>query len=535
MTTLPDGRLPVLLSAHTEDLIAQDAAAIVRYLDRRPADVAAVAATLLRTRRIRRHRTVIRAADIGELTDALRAVAAGVDHPLVACSAQPAHNLAFVFPGQGSQWPSMGVDAYDRLPEYRAEADRCAAAFVAAGHASPLDYLMAEPSAVTNDFTQVQIQGAQFVHGVALARVWRSCGVLPDLTVGHSLGEIGAAYVACTITLPQAVGVVAARATLLDGLTGPYRVAVLGLSPDAAEQAVAGVDGWAEVSVVNSKSSVAVSGDTAAIASLVHDVTDRGAFAREIEMWFPAHTSKLDPLRSELDALLPAGEFAEAPVRFIGSATGAVVAAGTDFADYWYTNLRSTVRFDRAIAAAVTGGARTFVELSAHPALLYALGDVFDDLEVADALTVGSGRRDEPITDRLAANIAAVAVSDPGHRWADHVTGAVGPLPNFPFAPMRSEHLWAAPLPLPRVAGVSVAVEQWQPYAPARADARRAAVIGADSDLAPCWPAAWRPLSPPTPTCSSWWRPHSTVPTPPRPLRNSPAGSNPGCSTTRTH
>lgn len=489
MTALPDGRVPVLLSAHAEDLIAQDAAAIVRYLQRRPTDVAAVAATVLRSRRIRKHRTVIRAADIGELTDALHAVATGGDHPLVARSAQPAHNLAFVFPGQGSQWPSMGVEAYDRLPEYRAEADRCAAAFAAAGHASPLDYLLAEPGAATNDFTQVQIQGAQFVHGVALARVWRSCGVLPDITVGHSLGEIGAAHVAGTITLEAAVGVVAARATLLDGLTGPYRVAVLGLSPESAEQAVAGTDGWAEVSVVNSKSSVAVSGDTSTIASLVRDVTDRGFFAREIEMWFPAHTSKLDPLRSELDALLPAGEFAEAPVRFIGSATGAVVAAGTDFADYWYTNLRSTVRFDRAVAAAVDGGARTFVELSAHPALLYALGDVVDDLEVADVLAVGSGRRDEPVTDRLAANIAAVAVNDPGYRWADHVTGstastgAIAPLPNFPFAPMRSEHLWATPLPLPPVAGISVAVEQWQPHVPARSAARRAAVIGADSNL----------------------------------------------------
>jgi mycobactin polyketide synthetase MbtD len=483
VTALPDGRVPVLLSAHAEDLIAQDSAAILAYLQRQPAEVTAVAAATLRTRRIRKHRTLIRAADIAELTDALRAVAAGGDHPLVARSAQPAHNLAFVFPGQGSQWPSMGAEAYDRLPGYRAEADRCAAAFASAGHASPLDYLLAEPGAATNDFTQVQIQGAQFVHGVALAEVWRSCGVLPNITVGHSLGEIGAAYIAGAITLQQAVGVVFARATLLDGLTGPYRVAVLGLSPGAAEQAIADIDGWAEVSVVNSKSSVAVSGDTAAIAALVRDVTDRGGFAREIEMWFPAHTTKLDPLRSELDALLPAGPFADAPVRFIGSATGAAVAADIDFADYWYTNLRSTVRFDRAVAAALAAGARIFVELSAHPALLYALGDVVDDLEVPDVLAVGSGRRDEPITDRLSAGIAAVAVNDPGYRWTSHLTASTAPPPNFPFAPMRSEHLWATAQPLPPVAGISVAVEQWQPVVPARADGRRAAVIGIDDDL----------------------------------------------------
>lgn len=487
---LPDGRVPVLLTAHAEDLIAQDAAAILHYLERRPThtDVSAVAAATLRTRRIRKHRVVIRAAALGELKDALRAVAAGEEHPLAVGSARSASRIAFVFPGQGSQWPSMGIEAYDRLPEYRAEVDRCAAVFTAAGHASPLDYLMAEPGVPTNDFTQVQIQGAQFVHGVALARVWRSCGVLPDITVGHSLGEIGAAYIAGTITLTEAVGIVAARATLLDGLTGPYRVAVLGLGPDAAHEAIAGVDGWAEVSVVNSRSSVAVSGDTETIAALVRATADRGVFAREIEMWFPAHTTKLDPLRAELESLLPAGEFTESPVRFIGSATASAVAAGTDFADYWYTNLRSTVRFDRAVAAAVEHGARVFVELSAHPALLYALGDTLDDedgaVEPAEVLAVGSGRRDEPIADRLAANIAAVAVTDPGYRWADLIDAAPAPLRNFPFAPMRSQHLWAAPAPLPPVAGISVAVEHWQPHLPAvSAGTRRAAVIDLGSGL----------------------------------------------------
>ncbi|MBI3223748.1 MAG: mycobactin polyketide synthase MbtD [Mycolicibacterium cosmeticum] len=486
--TLPDGRFPVLLSAHAEDLITQGAAAILRYLERRPelTDVAAVAATALGARRIRKHRTVVRAADIGELTDALGAIVAGQEHPLVvraAGRASEATGIAFVFPGQGSQWPSMGIEAYDRLSDYRAEVDRCAEVFVAAGHASPLDYLLAEPGSVTNDFSQVQIQGAQFVHGVALARVWRSCGVLPDITVGHSLGEIGAAYIAGTITLTAAVGVVAARATLLDRLTGPYRVAVLGLGPTAAQEAIAAVDGWAELSVVNSNSSVAVSGDTATIAALVGNVSAAGIFAREIEMWFPAHTTKLDAARAELETLLPAGEFVETPVQFIGSATASVVGAATDFADYWYTNLRSTVRFDRAIAAAVANGARTFVELSAHPALLYALGDILDDRD--DLFAVGSGRREEPIVDQLAANITAVAVADPGYRWADQTPSNAIALRDFPFAPMRAEHLWAAPAPLPPVPGVSVAVEHWLPHAPAPSTrTRRAAILDLDGGSA---------------------------------------------------
>lgn len=481
---MPDGRIPVLLSAHTEELIGQDARAILSFLQRRPAltgttDVARVAATLARTRRKRKYRALIRAADIAELADALRALGTGAEHPLVTRSEQTgAPRLAFVFPGQGSQWPAMGVEAYHRLPVYRDEADRCAAVFADAGHASPLSYLLADPGARTNDFSQVQIQGAQFVHGVALARVWQSCGVTPDITVGHSLGEIGAAHIAGAITLAQAVGVVVARATLLDGLTGPYRVAVLGVDPEQAQAAIAETEGWLELSVVNSASSVAVSGDTEAIAAVVQRISADGRFAKEIEMWFPAHTSKLDSKRAELESLLPAGRFEQAPVQFIGSTTAQPVPAGTDFADYWYANLRSTVRFDRAVLAATQAGASVFVELSAHPALLYAMADVLDG--IADPpLMVGSGRRDEPIVDRLSANLAAVALADPGFALADQ-PGEL--LPNFPFAPMRAQHHWATPEPLPPVPGLTVLAERWEPAETGRAAGRRAAVIDLGGD-----------------------------------------------------
>ncbi|WP_396835355.1 mycobactin polyketide synthase MbtD [Mycobacterium sp. ITM-2016-00316] len=488
ITTLPDGRIPVVLSAHAEELIGQDAGAILDHLHRRPAlrtaaDVARVAATLATTRRARKFRALIRAADIAELTDALRALQAGADHPLVTRSGQAGESrVAFVFPGQGSQWPSMGAEAYERLSVYRVEADRCATAFADAGHASPLSYLLADPGAQTNDFSQVQIQGAQFVHGVALARVWQSCGVSPDITVGHSLGEIGAAHIAGAMTLSEAVGVVAARATVLDALTGPYRVAVLGIDPQQARDAIAQTPGWLELSVVNSTSSVAVSGDTAAIAAVVRRVSESGRFAKEIEMWFPAHTTKLDTKRAELESMLPAGEFVAAPVQFIGSATAQVVPAGTDFADYWYTNLRSTVRFDEAVRAAVSAGAQTFVELSAHPALLYAMADVLDDVP-DPPLMVGSGRRDEPLVERLSANLAAVALADAEFGWG----GQSAPLlRDFPFAPMRAQHHWAAAEPLPPVPGLTVLTERWERRAPAAPGPRRAAIVdlGADGRLA---------------------------------------------------
>jgi mycobactin polyketide synthetase MbtD len=464
---LPDGRIPVLLSAHEADLIGKDAAAIVGYLQRRldAPGVAGVAATLLRTRRVRRHRAVVRAADQAELVAGLAALADGDEHPLVAqSSATATPRTAFVFPGQGNQWPLMGADAYRQLSAYRAETDRCAQAFTAAGLSSPLEYLV---TGADREWSQIDIQSAQFTHAVSLAQVWRSCGVLPDITVGHSLGEVAAAYVAGSVELAVAVAVVAARARVVERLAGPYGMAVLGVGLDDAERLIADTPGWLEVSVVNSPSSTVVSGDRDAVAGIVKLAERDGLFVREIDVAFPAHTSALEALRPMLDELLPAAEFLDTPVEFIGSARGDVVRPGTDFTAYWYDNLRNTVRFDRAATAASLRGVGAFVEMSAHPALVYALTD-----QIGDALIVGSGKRDEPVVDRLSANIAAAAVANPGYRWIDVVDTARafsafnGPtLPGFPNAPMREIHLWATPEPLrdePAGSSLTIAVEEWE-------------------------------------------------------------------------
>ncbi|MGE2817270.1 mycobactin polyketide synthase MbtD [Mycobacterium heidelbergense] len=489
MGPLPDGRIPVLLSAHADELVAADARVIADYLDRFPeTTVPQVARQLHQTRRVRRHRAVLRAADRLELIDGLRALAAGREHPLVAGSAlDSGPRQAFVFPGQGGHWPGMGSVAYRALPRYRAAADGCVAAFDAAGIESPLRYLTATDDART--FSETEVQGAQFVHAVALAEVWRSCGVVPDLTIGQSLGEVAAAVVAGAITLPDAVAVVAARAGVVDRLPGRYAMATLGIGAREAAALIAATDGWAEVSVVYSASTVAVSGDRDAVLAMADAVRANGQFAREISAGFPGHTSLLESLRDELRTRLPSSEFAEAPVQFIGGTTGDVVAPNTPFGDYWYTNLRNTVRLDRAFESAIRRGAGSFIELSAHPALLFSIGQIFEaDLREDPAVLVGSGRRDEPLVDTLSANIVTAAVADPGYAWGDHlnVEGGAG-LRGFPNAPMRAIPMWAHPESLSAVPGStddpSISVERWERTSPPTTDRPvRIAVIDVGGD-----------------------------------------------------
>ncbi|WAJ43619.1 mycobactin polyketide synthase MbtD [Mycobacterium sp. Aquia_216] len=462
---LPDGRVPVLLTSHDRVLIRQDAVAILDYLDRSggaaPDVAAAVASTLLRLRRVRRHRAVVRAADRTELVDGLSALARDEEHPLITWSAKSsAPHIAFVFPGQGNQWQAMGADAYRCLRAYREIADECGQAFVAAGLSSPLPYLVGE---LEQNWSRTQIQGAQFTHAVSLAAAWRDFGVVPDITIGHSLGEVAAAYVAGAITLSDAVALVGARATVVDRLTGRYAMAVLGVGLEEAESVLADAPGWLEVSAVNGPSSTVVSGDHDAVAAAVQLAGRRGIFTHQLSVDYPGHTSALRQLRTPLIEMMPDSAFRRCDVRFVGSTFGTEVGSDIDFSEYWYENLCGTVRFDRAVRYAQKVGVDTFVELSAHPSLLYPLADIVDE---ESAVIVGSGHRDKSITDSLSANIAAVATAHPGSPWANAIPeGIQAPLPRFPNAPMRAVHLWATPEPLTDTVAAPVltaAVEDWQ-------------------------------------------------------------------------
>jgi mycobactin polyketide synthetase MbtD len=477
---LPDGRVPVLLSAHDKSLIGQDAQAILDYLDRAGEDLTVeVASTMLRLRRVRRHRAVARAADRAELVAGLSALARGDEHPLVMRSSKTAAPcIAFVFPGQGNQWPSMGAEAYQRLPAYRAQVDLCAEAFLAAGLPSPLPYLTEDAD---QNWSRTEIQGAQFTHAVALAQQWRSHGMFPDITIGHSLGEIAAAYVAGMIALTDAVALVGARATVVDRLTGRYAMAVLGVGIDEAESLIGETPGWLEVSAVNGPSSTVVSGDHDAVIAASGIAKQRGVFAHQLSVDYPGHTSALRPLRPHLAELSPRSTFHDGQAIFVGSTFGAEVNSDADFSDYWDESLCSTVRFDRAVVAAQKCGANTFVELSAHPSLLYPLSELVDD---ESTVVVGSGHRDQPITDVLSTSLATVAIADSGYYWADTMPADIQPpLRGFPNAPMRAVHLWAAATPPAHdpASAPTIAIEDWQQVGPTTvSDTRRAIGIAGD-------------------------------------------------------
>ncbi len=453
---LPNGTIPVLLSSDTSERLRDEAAAVLAYATSHPeVNPQAIAAMLFRTRIPRRHRTLAMVTHRDDLLAALQAITDGRDHPSVVRTSPPAipRRVAYVFPGQGGQRPGMGRLFYELVPAYRAEVDRCAAAFQTQFGESPLNYLLDEDLPAEDKASTVQ--PALFTQMAGLAATWRSFGIAPNITIGHSQGEIAAAYVSGTITLADAVRVVGIRAHVADQFApGDYAMAVVATNRDTCEDLLAHCSGWAQLSVVNSPNIVGISGDRETVQGIVDTLTERGTFARVIRVQYPAHTSLIhelgDKVRTIAQRELQNPKFLDTDIDCLGATLGGPITQDIPVDEYWFWNLRNTVRFDKAIAAALPLGIDTFVELAEHPTLQLAIQDNLaasnDEDDERAAMVVGTSERTAGDLGEFTRNLAQLAVHDLDYPWDSLGTESDGPtprpLPDFPNTLMNETKLW---------------------------------------------------------------------------------------------
>ncbi|AZG46281.1 acyltransferase domain-containing protein [Gordonia insulae] len=427
---LPDGRVPILISSDTAELVVEEAAAIRDWVRAHPdVDPARVGAHLLRTRPARRHRALVIAVDHSRLVDALDALAAGRVHPDVVRGAGAAapRRIAYTYPGQGSQRPGMGTSYYRLSEHYRREVDTCHEQSMRLFGSSPRDYVLGELDADDPSATDVRtIQPALFMQMAGLTAMWDAAGATPALTVGHSQGEIAAAYRSGAMTLSDALTIVTIRARLVHELSPRgHTMAVVGIDVDECEDMLARNSGWAQLSVVNSAHILCISGKREAVLGMVDTLSAQGKFAKEIRVEYPAHTSIVSEYQPAfLDALgtyLENESMLAGTMPCIGATLGGAVDETMSLGDYWFWNLRNRVRFDKAMTDAAVGHrADFFIEMSEHPTLLLAMGETLSDVDEAGLAArpvIGTSRRDAVGLEEFTRNVAAVAVTDSGFRW----------------------------------------------------------------------------------------------------------------------
>ncbi|UUU26921.1 acyltransferase domain-containing protein [Streptomyces sp. DSM 40750] len=224
------GTLPWLLSAHSAAALRAQAERLHEHLAARPGtDLAAVAGTLALTRAALPHRAVVVGTGRAAFEAGLAALASGASAPGLVRGTPATGRLGFLFPGEGSQFPRMGRELYERHPVFARALDELCEALdrelnPEGDTARPglREVLFAEadtPRAALLDETEYT-QAALFAVGAASFWLLQSWDVVPDVLGGHAVGELTAAYAAGVLSAEDACRLVAARGRLMRAASG---------------------------------------------------------------------------------------------------------------------------------------------------------------------------------------------------------------------------------------------------------------------------------------------------------------------------
>lgn len=310
-----------------------------------------------------------------QLCDMLQALAAGARRPGMSINqttAAEARRLVFVYTGMGPQWWAMGRELLATEPVFRARVEACDAIFSRYAHWSVLDALAAPEEASRMAETQVA-QPANFVLQVALTALWAAWGITPDAVVGHSVGEVAAAYIAGALSLEDALLVSYHRSRLQQTRAGLGTMLAVGLPEEAVVAVIHPYAKRVDIAAVNSLSAITLAGDAAALQQIAARLAERDVFHRFLRVDVAYHSSQMEAVRDALLTALATIHPTETTIPLYSTVTGGRTPGSALTADYWWQNVRQSVRFAQAMHTLLADQHHTFVEVGPHPVLHNAI------------------------------------------------------------------------------------------------------------------------------------------------------------------
>lgn len=397
----------------------------------------------------------------------------------------------FVFSGMGPQWWGMARGLLEQPGDFRDTAAEIDEVFREVSGWSVIAELL-RPQAESRVSRTEVAQPANFLVQSALAKHLQQFGIRPTAVVGHSVGEVAAAYVSGALSLRDAATVSFHRSRLQAKTAGSGGMLAVGLDADEAQRRAARFGTAVCVAAINSTAATTLSGDSAALQTLHDELAGDGIFARMLHVEVPYHSQLMDPILGELAASLAGLTPSTAEVPVYSTVTGEKMdSAAFAEPDYWCKNVRDSVFFAKAIDTLIADRYRVFLELGPHPVLLGNIRESFVRHSVSGAAiqTLHRDQDDEQSVLQAITDLYAVgAIDAPGQ--ADVYESGVVPHMDLPKYPWSQEEVWEEdPLTLRVRYG----------------DADRFALLGDRADaLTPQWEVTLAPANLP-------WLPDHTV------------------------
>lgn len=267
--------------------------------------------------------------------------------------------LAFIFPGQGSQYIGMGKDFYENVPESKA-------AFETAADASGVDIpkLIFEENEDINktEYTQIAVMATE----VALLEAVRAQGVEPIFTAGHSLGEYSAIYAAGAFKMSDAFKLIRLRGIAMQEAypEGGAMSAVLGGEDSVIEEVCANTDGIVSIANYNCPGQTVITGEEKAVAQAGETLKEKGVKkVVPLKVSGPFHSELMVKAADKLKAALEEVEVATPGIPYIANFNASPVTNPEDIKPLLIKQLTGSVRWIETIECLKNSGVDTFVEI----------------------------------------------------------------------------------------------------------------------------------------------------------------------------
>ncbi|BBZ35830.1 type I polyketide synthase [Mycolicibacterium confluentis] len=370
----PDNRFSILpLSAHTPTALAEVADRYRGWLSAHPeATLADVCFTAGTARAHLEHRAALVVNSRDAAVELLGAVADDRPAPgLVRGQSHEPPKTAWLFTGQGSQYPGMARELFDTEPVFAETLTSCAAAVADVLDRPLLDVIFDVDSPDEKLRQTSYAQPALFAVEMGLARLWQHWGFEPDVVLGHSVGQYAAACVSGMISLTDGALLMAERGRLFGSLPAGGRMVAAFTTADRAESVT---DEFPSLSVAayNGANTV-LSGPAADLERAVTTLAADGVRCDWLETSHAFHSALLDPILDEFEAYAQRFTFAAPQRILIDNRTGAALGRSVKLdGTYWRRHARQPVEFAKSVRTLSDLNCRLLVEIGPRPVLTAA-------------------------------------------------------------------------------------------------------------------------------------------------------------------
>ncbi|MBC9909358.1 non-ribosomal peptide synthetase/type I polyketide synthase [Chitinophaga varians] len=432
---------PLLLSAKTPAALETMVSGYVSFLPQSEDTIAAIARTMATGRDAFPYRIAWQAASKEDAAAQLQAYVAGRGQHSVSTgdTLRSPGKIAWLFTGQGAQYWNMGRELYDNNAVFKRVVDDCDAFLKKSWPFSLTDLLYKKNPEEANALLRQTIftQPALFVIECALAEVWKSWGVVPDIVLGHSAGEYAAAYAAGVFSLYDGLALITARAALMNAVTEEGSMAVVFTTAVKVAAAIQSYGNDLAIAAINGPELTVISGKTAALRAVTQSLKQAGIGSREMQVSHAFHSPLMEPVLKDFHQIASGVQYHLPVIPLVSNVTGAIAGKEVTDAAYWGKHILWPVLFSQSIQTLKEAGEFNLMELGPQPSLLSMaqLTLKYEEHRLLPVMREGRSSWTTMLHALMALHVKGITVNWP----AFYATGAPHKaiLPTYPFQRQR--------------------------------------------------------------------------------------------------